>query len=103
VFLGVRGRGALLGDVGPLLGIVGVEGEPAFQAALGVGLDGLGRALRFADAAIDAHIRIDHDHVLALVETVHGADLDAVHILAFDAGVGDDVGHGTLTENKDVT
>src|SRR3546814_15622798 len=36
---------------------------------------------------------MDHQHVLALVEAVDGADLHAVHVLALDAGFGDDVGH----------
>jgi hypothetical protein len=37
---------------------------------------------------------MDDEHVLALVEAVHRADLDAIHILALDAVLGDDVGHG---------
>jgi hypothetical protein len=36
---------------------------------------------------------MDDEHVLALVEAVHGAHFDAVHVLALDAGFGDDVGH----------
>ena len=48
-------------------------------------------------SAVDAFVRVDHQHVLALVETVHGADLDAVHILALDAVLGDDIGHGGST------
>jgi len=39
---------------------------------------------------------MDDEHVLALVEAVDGADLDAVHVLAFDAGFSDDVRHGAL-------
>src|SRR6185312_4622574 len=35
--------------------------------------------------------------VLAFVEAVHRAHFHAVHELAFDAGVHDDVGHRTLT------
>ena len=61
--------------------------------AIGIGHDRLGRALRLADAAVDALVRVDDQHVLALVEAVHGADFDAVHVLALDAGFGDDVGH----------
>jgi hypothetical protein len=37
---------------------------------------------------------MDHEHVLALVETVDGAHLHAIHVFAADAGFGDDVGHG---------
>src|SRR3546814_17579550 len=36
---------------------------------------------------------IDHQHVFAFVETIDRAHLDAIHVLATDAGVGDDVGH----------
>jgi hypothetical protein len=36
---------------------------------------------------------MDDQHVLALVEAVHGADLYAVGIFAFDAGISDDVSH----------
>jgi hypothetical protein len=36
---------------------------------------------------------MDDQHVFALVETVHGADFDAVHVFAFDAIVVDDIGH----------
>ena len=37
-------------------------------------------------------IRVDDEHVLALVEAVHGADLDAVHVFAANATLVDDVG-----------
>jgi hypothetical protein len=36
---------------------------------------------------------MDDQHVLALVEAVHGADFDAVHVFAFNAIVVDDIGH----------
>jgi hypothetical protein len=38
---------------------------------------------------------VDDQHVLTLVETIHGADLDAVHVLALDAVLGDHIGHGS--------
>jgi hypothetical protein len=37
---------------------------------------------------------MNDEHVLALVETVHGANLDAIHQFASDAVIADDVGHG---------
>ena len=49
-----------------------------------------------AHAAIDALIGMDDEHVLALVEAVDRADLHAIHVLALDAVVGDDEGHGKL-------
>src|SRR5262245_48371430 len=36
---------------------------------------------------------MDDQHVLADIEAVDRAYLDAVHVLALDAGFGDDVGH----------
>jgi hypothetical protein len=36
---------------------------------------------------------MDDEHVLAFIEAVDGADLDAVHVLALDAVFGDDVSH----------
>jgi hypothetical protein len=35
---------------------------------------------------------VDDEHILALVEAVHGTHLDAVHVFAHDAFVVDDVG-----------
>jgi hypothetical protein len=37
---------------------------------------------------------VDHQHVLALVETIDGADFHAVHVFAADAGFGYDISHG---------
>src|ERR1700730_2478503 len=37
---------------------------------------------------------MDHKHILALVEAIHGADLDAIHVFALDAVFDDDIGHG---------
>src|SRR5262245_58898536 len=67
-FLGVLRRLALDRDVGPRLGVFGVEGEPFLQARLGVGLDRVHRAFRLAHAAIDALVGMDDEHVLAFVE-----------------------------------
>jgi hypothetical protein len=39
---------------------------------------------------------MDDEHVLALVETIHGAYLDAIHVFALNTLVVDDVGHLTL-------
>jgi hypothetical protein len=36
---------------------------------------------------------VNDQHVVADVEAVDGTDLDAIHILALDAVVGDDVSH----------
>src|SRR5258708_15686862 len=76
VLIRIRGRGALARDVRPLDGELGVHLEPFFRLAVGVGNDGIGRALGLADAAIDALVGMDHQHVVALVEAIDGADLE---------------------------
>jgi hypothetical protein len=43
---------------------------------------------------------MNDQHVLAFVETVHGADFHAVGILAGDAIVGDDIGHQAAIRTK---
>src|SRR3982751_6233807 len=93
VLVGVRRAVLLARDVGPVRRQAGVQLQPLLKPTLGVRQDGFGRALRLADAAVDALVGIDDQHHFAFVETVYGADLDAVHVLAFDAGVRDDVGH----------
>ena len=40
----------------------------------------------------DAFVRVDDEHVLALVEAVHGANFHAIHQLALDAAFVDRVG-----------
>jgi hypothetical protein len=37
---------------------------------------------------------MDDEHVVALVEAIDGAHLDAIHVFAADAVIVDDVGHG---------
>jgi hypothetical protein len=36
---------------------------------------------------------MDDEHVVAFIEAIDRAHLDAIHVLAFDAVVGDDEGH----------
>jgi hypothetical protein len=92
-FLGV-GRRSLFGrDIGPRFCEFGVDSKPLFNAGLGVGLDRVDRAFRLANTAVDAFIRMDDQHIFALVKTVHRADLDAIHVFTFDAIVVDDIGH----------
>src|SRR6202008_2880085 len=74
MLVGVGGAVLLAGDVRPFGGVIGVHLQPLLEPALGVGKDRLGRAFRLADAAVDALAGIDDEHVLALVETVDGAN-----------------------------
>src|SRR5688572_8845435 len=98
--LGVLGRRLLLRDHRPLSCQLGIERLEALLAIRDLLLreNRLDGALRLAERAVDALLRIDDQHVRPLVETVHGADLDAVHVLALDAVFGDDKGHLRLRE-----
>jgi hypothetical protein len=65
--------------------------EPLFGPWLRVGLDSVNRAFRLANAAIDAFVGVDDEHVLAFVEAVHWTNLDTVRVLATNAALIDDV------------
>src|SRR5262249_20199877 len=64
---------------------------------LSIGFDGVNRALWFADSTVDALIRMDDEHVCALVEAVDWANFDAIRELALDAVLVDDVCHALLS------
>src|SRR5690606_38975327 len=63
------------------------------QAWLGIGLDRLGRAFGLAHAAIDTFIRMNDEHVIALVEAIYRTNLDTIHVFALDAILDHDIGH----------
>ena len=92
-FLGVRRSIPLNRDIWPRRRKLKIKLKPFLQPWLGIRLDCLGRAFWLADPAIDALIGVDDQHVFTLVEAIHGADFDAVHVFAFDAIVVDDIGH----------
>src|SRR5262249_12020189 len=94
---GGRQRFFLLGDVGPLAGVVGVQlfDLGPFLGEIALRVDRLGRADRLAGATVDALVGMNHEEVAALVETVDRAHLDAVGVLTFDARFRDDVRHGS--------
>jgi len=91
--ISVGWRRFLACDVGPNLGVFAVKIEPLFEPGSRVGLDGVHRAFRLAYAAVDALVRMNDEHVLALVKAVYWADLDTVCVLATNAAIGDDVSH----------
>jgi hypothetical protein len=93
-FIGVGGRRLLSRYIGPSGSKFAVELEPSLSRRLAVRNNGFYRTLRLTHPAIDALVRVDHQHVFALVETVHGANLHAIHVFAADAGFCDDIGHG---------
>ena len=69
-----------------------IQRQPFLKPGFAISLDGIDGAFRFAYATVDAFVRMDDEHVLALVEAVHGAHLDAVHGFAANAAIVDDVG-----------
>src|SRR6201987_3016498 len=89
-------RLALAGNSRPLSGIGRVGFGPSRRTIVAIGDDRLGRALRFAHAAINALARVDDEHVFAGIEAVNWADFDAIHVLAANEVLGDYVGHGLL-------
>ena len=76
-----------------MLGVIPVEFYPGGRLVVAIGQDRLSGAFRFADAAINAFIRVDHQHVFADIEAVHRTDFHTIHVFAVDAIFGDDIGH----------
>src|SRR6266446_4036162 len=99
----VRFRGGqrilLLVDVGPLRRELRVQRGVLLPLLGKVVLweDGLGRTDRLAGAAVDALVGMDDEEIGAFVEAVHGTDGHAVGVLAKDARLGNDEGHGPST------
>jgi hypothetical protein len=58
-FFRIGARLTLDRDVWPDRRVVGIQLEPVLKAGLGVGDDGLGRAFRLANPAVDALIGMD--------------------------------------------
>ena len=89
--LGIWRRLTFYRDVRPDLGVSSIHLEPLFESRFSVRLDRINRALRLANTAIDAFVRVDDEHVLTLIEAVHRTYLDTVHVLTFDTAFIDDV------------
>src|SRR6476660_1221544 len=59
--------------------------EPTLEPWLSVRLDRIYRAFGLAHPAVDALLRVDHEHVFSLIEAVDRTHLHAVHELAANA------------------
>lgn len=57
------------------------------------GVNGVDRALGNTDGAVDAFVGVNGQKIGAFAKAVHGADVDAIGVLAFDAGFSDGMGH----------
>src|SRR5262245_19197833 len=72
--------------------------QPFFEPRLGIGLDRINRAFWLANAAVDALVWLDDEHVLTFMEAMRWTHLHAVHVFTLDAVVVDNVGHGFSVE-----
>ena len=95
-FLGVSWRRLFDGDVGPSLCVLGVDFNPPFHTPFRVWLYRIDWTFGLAHTAIDTLIRVDDEHVLALVKTIYGADFHAIHQLTFDATLVDYIGQSSI-------
>ena len=92
--LRIRRRFALGDDVWPETSIFAIQAEPMrVRRDIAVGEDRFGRALGHANATVNAFVRMNDQHILADIEAIDRADLDAIHVFAFDTVIGDDVSH----------
>ena len=91
----VRWRGLLGCNVRPGVGELTVDLQPLLNVRFRIRLNGVNRAFRFADAAVDAFVRMDDEHVLALVEAINRTDLNAIGVFALNAFFVHDIGHAT--------
>src|SRR5262249_16757534 len=79
------GGGTLDRNIWPDFRVFRVQCQPFLKPWFGISLDGIDGTFRFANATVDAFVRMDHEHILALVEAVHGAHRDANHGFAANA------------------
>ena len=81
-----------MGDVRPDLRILTIDFKPLFESRFSVRLYRIDWAFRLTNTAVDAFVGVNDKHVLTLVKAVNWANLDAVHVLTFDAALIDYVG-----------
>jgi hypothetical protein len=80
-------------DIGPELGIFGIDLNPPIHSRLGIGLDGISGAFWFADPTVNAFVRVDDEKILSFIKTVHGANFNAIRMLAHYTVIDDDISH----------
>jgi len=91
------GRGRFFDrDIWPDFCVFRIQRQPFLKPWSGIRRNGIDGTFRFANATVDAFVGMDDEHVLALVEAVHGAHGDAVHGFAANAALVDDVGQLTF-------
>ena len=80
----------MTGIFGQIFAYSAFSKQPFLKPWLGISLDGIDGTFRFANATVDAFVRMDNEHILALVEAVHGAHGHAIHGFAANAAFVDD-------------
>ena len=80
-----------------VLGVDGYEILPFF-GNIGVGIDCLDGAGGNARTAVDAHLRIDVQHLIGVapMNTIDRADINARFIFRADTRFSDDISHGAV-------
>src|SRR5262249_39246481 len=73
-----------------------IQRQPFLKPWVRIGFYGVHRAFRHANTAVNTFVRVNHEHVLTLVETIYGAHLDTVHDFAANAALIDDVGQSCV-------
>src|ERR1700737_2621818 len=68
-----------------------IQRQPFLKPWFGISHDGIDGTFRSANATVDAFVGMDDEHVLALVEAVHGAHGDAVQGFAANPAIVADV------------
>src|SRR3984893_6749356 len=86
------GRGLFFDlNIRPDFRVFCIQRQPFLKPWLDISLDGIDGTLRLANATVDTFGRVDDEHILALVEAVHGAHCNAVHGFAANTAIVDDV------------
>ena len=94
ILLAICWRVFLDGDDGPNFGVFRVNRKPlAVRIILCIRDNSIDRTFRFANAAVNALIRMDEEHRWAFVETFDGANHDAIGVTAAIARFGNYVCH----------
>jgi hypothetical protein len=92
--VGVRRRRLALDDRLPQLGELGVERLELLLRGRDVVFGKMASpAFRDAKGAVDALVRVDDEEIGSFAKTVDRTYIDAVGVLAANAGFGDDVSH----------
>jgi len=92
-FLGVGRRLSLSRYIWPRFGVFSIQLKPKSKVGFGVRLDGFRRAFRLADAAVNALVRMNDEHIVALIEAIDRTHLHAVQVFAFYAVFNDHISH----------